>query len=336
MSVLEAVPTTTAPERRRLMGSAYDLSGAKTADEARVLAGLEWEAIHRPLYVDLPDTVAEGGIVPIEKERGVIRDDSGAFFGVVGAEHKILSNADFFDFADTLLSEADTDWASSEPFGGALADGKAPFLAFQLGEGIQVAGQDAVNCAVLLSNGHVGNTAFTVTVTPIRMKCSNVVRATIRAGRKGQNLACYTVQHSGDLSEKMRQVHEALAVRSAYMLEFEAMANRLADVDFGLSDFDDLLADLIPLADDAGDRARKTVSETRGKFRLNWLNTTTIDAGLKPTAWGALNVITEVIDHGNLDVRKSQIPAAERRMNSVHFGAGARLRDRAYSLLGAA
>ena len=55
MSVIEAVTPVVAPERRRLMGSAYDLSGATSAAEARVLAGLEWDAIHRPLYVDLPN-----------------------------------------------------------------------------------------------------------------------------------------------------------------------------------------------------------------------------------------------------------------------------------------
>jgi phage/plasmid-like protein (TIGR03299 family) len=332
MSILESVPATTAPEQRRLMGSAYDLSAATTADEARVLAGLDWEPVHRPLYVDMPD---DGGLALVDRERAVVRSDSGEMFGVVGREHKLLTNAEFFDFADTLLSAADTTWEASQPFGGSRGGGKAPFLVFQLGEGVTVAGVDAVNSAVLLNNGHVGNTAFVSTVLPIRMRCSNVVTAALRAGRKGQNVFTHTIQHSGDLAEKVREAHAILNLQSAYMREFADLADRMAAVDFGLSEFNDLLTELVPVAEDAGDRAKATAETQRAAFRQNWRDTLTLDGDLKSTAWGALNVITEVIDHGNLDVRKSKVPAAERRLQSVHFGAGARLRERAYSLLGA-
>lgn len=334
MTILEAAPATVAPERRALMGSAYDLSGATDADSARVLAGLEWEPIHRPLYVDLPDGLGDnGGLAFVEKERAVVRSDNGEMFGVVGREHKILSNAEMFGFADTLLAEADTTWAESSPFGGSLADGKQPFLAFQLGEGVQVAGQDAVGCAVLLSNGHVGNQAFSVTVTPLRLQCSNVVRAAIRTGKKGKALFSHTVQHSGDLSSKVREAQAALGMTSAYMREFASLADSMANVEMNLADFDAFLSELVPVADGAGDRAKTTAENTRAAFRYNWRTTTTLDPDLRNTRWGALNVITEVIDHGNLDVRKSKVAPAERRMNSVHFGAGSRMRDRAYNIL---
>lgn len=333
MTVIEATsPTVVAPERRRLMGKAYDLSGAIDASSARLLAGLDWEAEHKPLYVQ--DEVDIDNYFMLEKDRAVVRSDNAEVFGVVGREHKILTNAEMFDFADTLLTEADTTWADSEPFGGALAGGKKPFLAFQLGEGVQIAGKDAVGCAVLLSNGHVGNTAFTLNVTPIRLRCSNVVTATIHAGKAGKNLASYTIQHSGDLAEKMAHVKAALNVQAAYMREFEAIANRLADIDFGLGEFEDLLTELVPVDAAAGDRAKATAEDRRAEFRRNWRTTPTLDDDLRSTAWGALNVITEVIDHGNLDVRKSKVALQERRVNSIHFGEGARLRDRAYRLLG--
>lgn len=332
MSIIDLpAPAVVAPERRRLMGSAYDLSGATNAAEARALAGLEWEATHRPLYVDLPDDM--GGLALVERERGVVRSDNGEMFGVVGREHKILSNQEFFDFAEVLLSQADTTWADAAPFGGALGGGKQPFLAFRLGEGIQVAGEDAVDNHVLLSNGHVGNMAFTVTVLPLRYQCSNVVRAALRTGRNGKNMFVHSVQHSGDLASKVAEAQAALNMTSAYMREFESLANRMADIDFTFDQFDAFLSELIPVSETAGDRAKTAAEDQRAAMRSNWRNTTTLTVELKSTLWGALNVVTEVIDHGNLDVRKSKIPAQERRMRSVHFGTGARLRDRAYNLL---
>lgn len=329
MSVIEAAPApVTAPEQRRLMGSAYDLSGATDAASALALAGLDWEPIHRPIYVDLPN---DQGLALAEKERAVVRSDNHEMFGVVGREHKIFTNAAMFDFADTLLSEAGLTWAEASPFGGALAGGKQPFLALRLGDDVMIGGVDSVNKTLLLSNGHVGNTAITATVTPVRTGCSNIVRAEIRAGRK--NLTQYTIQHSGDLESKVAEVRAALTLSTHYMREFEAIANRLADIDFGLAEFEDFLTELIPLADDAGDRAKDTVATQRAAFRNNWRTTPTLSDDIRGTAWGALNVVTEVIDHGNLDVRKSKVPAMERRVNSVHFGAGARMRDRAFHLL---
>ncbi len=286
MTIIETpAPKVVAPERRRLMGDAYDLAGATDADSARVLAGLTWEPMHRPLYVDLPDDL--GGLDLVTKERGVVRSDTGEMFGVVGREHKILSNEEMFGFADTLLSEAGLTWADSSPFGGARADGKAPFLAFQLPNGVKVAGHDAVDTAILLSNGHVGNTAFTLTVTPIRMQCSNVVRAAITAGRKGQSLAHFTIQHSGDMAEKVKQVKQALNLTSVYMAEFTDLANRMASIEMGLADFDQFLTQLVPIDEAAGDRAKATAEDRRAQFRSNWRNTPTLDADLRATQWGA-------------------------------------------------
>lgn len=330
MTIIETPVPTTAPERRRLMGSAYDLSGATNLAEARHLAGLEWDAEHRPLYVDLPN---DDGLALVEKERAVVRSDNNHMFGVVGREHKLLTNAEFFDFADVLLKQADTTWAEASPFGGSLGNGKQPFLAFKLGKGVQVAGVDAVDNHVLLSNGHVGNTALTATVTPLRYNCCNVVRAAIREGKKGKSLFSYSIQHSGDLAGKVNEAIAALDMSAAYMREFEAIANRMADIDFTFGDFKGFVEELIPVSPTAGDRAKATADTQRSAFRQNWIGTETVSDDLKSTLWGALNVVTEVIDHGNLDIRKSKIAPAERRMRSVHFGAGANMRDRAFRLL---
>jgi phage/plasmid-like protein (TIGR03299 family) len=319
------------PLARPLMGGAYDLSGVSTAAEARKAAGLDWEPVHCPLYVQLPNDASgmPQGLALMEKERAVVRSDNAETFGVVGREHKLVSNEDFFAFADLLLAEADTTWVAADPVGGSLGGGKQPFLCLQLGEGVQVAGVDAVNCALLLSNGHVGNAAFRGVVNPLRVACGNVVRSSLRA----LGVASFSIQHSGDIAEKVKEARMGLAITSKYMTEFAAMANRMADIDFSLNDFDDFLAELLPIADDAGERAKTANAEQRGKLRLNWLNTTTLTDDLKRTAWGALNVVTETLDHGDLDVRKSKVPVAERRMNSIHFGTGAAMRDRAYGLL---
>lgn len=322
-------PNVTAADQRRLMGSAFDLSGATTAQDARILAGLDWEPEHRTLFhSDDPESVI--GDTMVLKERGVVNSKTGEFFGVVGKEHTFLPNEEFVDFADTLMAEAGTTWAEAEPFGGARAGGASPFLAFRLPEGVQIAGQDAVNLHLLMSNGHVGNGSAVITALPIRDQCSNVVSAAIRRG--SQNLGTYRIQHSGDMDEKLAHARAALSITTAYMREFETMANRMAEVEMSLADFDAFLTELVPVADGAGKAAVKTAETRRGAFRQNW-STPTLTDDLRATTWGALNIVTEVIDHGSLQARASHVGADERRMNSVHFGDGARLRQRAYNLL---
>jgi len=330
MTVIETpAPVVTPATGRRLMGKAYSLDQAVDADSARLLAGLSWEAEHRPLFLRGEDETFD----MVEKERAVVRSDTGDMFGVVGREHKIVSNADFFGIADVLMQEAGTTWAEARPFGGARANGASPFLVFRLPQGIQVAGQDAVDASVLLNNGHVGNTALTYNVLPIRYDCSNVVTAALKAGKAGLNLFSMSIQHSGDMAAKIAAARAGLSLTTAYMREFQDLADRMAAVEMDHAAFGDFLNDLLPLKDDAGDRAKATVETQRDTFRSNWRNTETISDDLKRTTWGALNVITEVIDHGVLDVRKSAVPADERRFNSVNFGQGARLRARAYNLL---
>lgn len=328
MTITETASATTPVERRRLMGQAFDLSGATDVASARHLAGLDWDVEHRPLYVDPPDNL--GGLAKVEKERAVVRTDQGKMLGVVGREHKILTNAEMFDFAETLLEAAGTTWADSQPFGGSLNGGRRAFLAFQLGEGVTVAGQDAVSNNLLLVNGHAGNSSFQGVVTPLRDRCSNIVTASLKLGKKA--LGHFTIQHSGDLDQKVRQAHAMLNVQTAYTREFAALANRMADVSMGIAEFDDFLAELVPVTDTMGGRAKATAAAQRGLFRQNW-NTPTLTDDLRLTAWGAINIVTEVLDHGQTDVRRSRTGADERRLNSVHFGTGARTRDRAYRIL---
>jgi hypothetical protein len=195
-----------------------------------------------------------------------------------------------------------------------------------------IGGVDKVGLTLLLVNGHAGNGSFLSIATPERTGCSNIVTPVIKKG--GNNLAIHRIQHSGDLASKVAEVRTSLALSTSFMREFNDLADRMAAIDLDQAAFNDFLTELVPISDEAGDRAKVTAESQRAAFRQNWRDTLTLTPDLKSTAWGAINVVTELIDHGNLDVRRSAVPAHERRMNSVHFGAGARLRERAYSLLG--
>jgi phage/plasmid-like protein (TIGR03299 family) len=318
-TVTEAAPVTTpVAQRTHLMGGAYDLSSAKSVDEALKLAGLDWEPTLVPVTAEFKGTKIDTG------HHAVLNDKTGKSLGVVGKRFVPVGNRELAEFGQAVVDEADVDWA----VGGSIEGGSLPFLQFKLPHQILVGGVDPVDTWFLATNGHGGNAAMTATITPSRLSCGNQVRS---SRLKHAN---YRIRHSGNIDDKIVEAREVLGLSFRYMVEFEEIANQLADIDVDVTFFEDFVAELLPIDPDAGVRGTNSVNRQRATLRQNWKATETLDPDLKATGWGALNVVTEVIDHGNLAVRKSASQSAgERRFKEVHFGSGAKLRDRAFDLL---
>lgn len=313
----EVAVTTPRAQRNNLMGGANDLSSAKNLDEALVLAGLDWEPTLRPL-----STEWNGKPLPTG-HNAVQRDDNGVVLGVVGEKWQPVGNRELGEFGQALVDEADIPWE----VGGELGDGKMTFLQFKLPHTVTVAGMDPVDTWVMASNGHGGNAALTATLMPKRLFCGNQVQSGRLQG------AHYRIRHSGNIASKLEDARAVLGLSVGYMNEFEVIANRLAEIDVDTAFFEDFIDELLPIDAGAGVRSAASTTRQRGQFRQNWVATETLDPELKLTGWGALNVVTEVIDHGTIAVRKSSLGADERRFRSVMSGAGAKLRERAFDLL---
>jgi phage/plasmid-like protein (TIGR03299 family) len=324
-AVLEAVPVTTpAAERREswhLMGGAYDLSGCQSVDDVLKRADLDWEVGLHPIH-----TYFQGEQVPVPGRHAAIREDKGIILGDVGKSFVPVQNRDLAEFGKALRNEADVDWDA----GGHFKNSQRSFLSFKVPAGIMVAGQDEVESWVMVTNGHDGGAALRAQVIANRVSCTNQVNSLIRGAKMS-----YAIRHVGNVDDKVAEARKALGMVDQYMVEFEAIANRLADIDIDVSFFEDFVEELIPVDVEAGVRSVASRQRQRELLRRNWEATTTLDPDLKATGWGALNLVTEVVDHGNLDVRKSKQDKAERRFLSSLEGPGAALRHRAFDLLSA-
>ncbi len=317
MTVVEAPAVAPVAGRKYLMGGAYDISAATNVDEALRLSGLDWEPILSPVYAEL-----DGERIPTT-HHAVIRSDSKRALGVVGNKFVPAGNRELAEFGKALVDEVNIPWGA----GGDLKGGEMVFLDFALPEGITIAGSDIVTPHIMLTNGHTGNAALRATIRTHRLACGNEVRT----GRlQGANFA---IRHSGNIEAKIVEARNVLGITTRYMNEFEAIANSLADIDVDLAFFEDFVDELLPINPEAGVRASTAIARQRGAMRLNFNNTETLDPDLKATGWGALNVVTEVIDHGDLAIRKSSQDKEERKFISSLTGSGSKIRERAFDLL---
>jgi phage/plasmid-like protein (TIGR03299 family) len=326
-AVIESTPVTTPIASRKprvaLMGGAFDLSSCSTVDDVLHAADLDWGVEKHPV---LADVNGKHLIVP-DRFATVRTSPNGTdlALGVVGKAFTPFQNRGLVEFGDALRGEADTEWE----IGGHLRGGRVPFLQFKVPAGVLIAGQDAVDSYVLLRNGHDGSAALSGCVVASRLACGNQVHGSF-AGASFK----FSIRHVGILEHKVEDARHALGLVSDYMAEFEAIANSLADIDVDLSFYEDFVAELVPSVEGAGIRTNAARDRQRVSLRRNWDETETLDDDLKATGWGVLNLVTEVIDHGSLGIRKSKKgDAHEKAFLSSMEGAGASLRQRAYDML---
>lgn len=330
-TILEATPVTTPASQRRpgvlLMGGARDLSDlgpGASVDDVLVAADLDWAVDKRPAFYQEDD----GTFHPMPKRFATVRRNApnqGLYLGDVGDSFAPVQNRLLVEFGDALRGEADTDWE----VGGSLKGGAVPFLQFKVPAGILVGGQDQVDSHILLANGHDGSAALKACVIANRISCGNQVHGSF-AGAQFK----FSIRHVGVVEHKVEDARRALGLVVDYMHEFEVIANSLADLDVDLAFYEDFVAELVPMDPEAGIRTNAAKQRQRAALRSNWDATETLDDDLKATGWGALNLVTEVIDHGSLAVRKSKKgDAAERRFLSSMEGQGASLRQKAFDIL---
>lgn len=323
MSVIEATPVTSDPASRvenfRLMGGAVSLAGCKTVDDVLTRADLDWSADKYPVH-----THFQGSEIPVPDRYAVVRSDKGVVLGDVGKAFVPVQNRDLVDFGSVLKTEADTDWDA----GGSMKGSQVAFLSFKVPHSIVVAGSDQVDSYVLLSNGHNGSHALRGAVMPYRLTCSNQVAGAFRSAKMS-----FSFRHVGDMTSKVAEARAALGLVGNYMDEFEVIANSLADIDVDLTFYEDFVSELIVIDGEGGVRTNAAKARQRAALRQNWNASETLTPDLRNTGWGAFNLVTEVIDHGNLDVRKSKQDKGERRFLSSLEGPGATMRQRALDLL---
>jgi phage/plasmid-like protein (TIGR03299 family) len=279
------------------------LKDAPSIEDAIRLAGLDWNVRLAPL--SLTD---DGRSVT---HRATVRESDNSILGVVGPGYVPLQNADAFGWFQPFVDSK----AATIEAAGALRAGRRVWVLARVADSIrEIAPNDPITQYVLLAHAHDGSLAIRCGFTTVRVVCQNTLSGAL--DHKGSKLL--KIKHRAGAKEALDKVRTVLDLARG---EFVATSNQLRELARVGCDERTLRRYVrevfVPGAADAEGIASRIVAKVVPLFESG--RGAELSRG---TLWGAYNAITEHITH----VRGR---SADARVESVWFGEGARLAQRA-------
>ncbi len=287
-----------------------------TAREAIEAAGLNYRVELKPLKTN------DGTEVTTRK--ATVRMDSNEVLGVVGNGYVPVQNFQAFGFLDAIVADGELRYHTA----GALGKGEKIWMLARLPGHIQVKNSaDIVDKFLLLSNAHDGSAALRVYFTPIRVVCQNTLALAERRSQ-GQGVS---ILHKGDLEAKIREAQQVLGFATRFYDDAADRINQLASYYPTQAQVSAYFREIYPDPEEGKDNAR-AVNIRQELHRLFEHGIGHDEPTIKHSTWMAFNAVTEFVDHVRPGRGANEADRASRRLDSIWFGSGARLKQRAWDL----
>jgi phage/plasmid-like protein (TIGR03299 family) len=308
-----------------------------TGEEMLVRSGTAWEVELADLEAVYSVKDADGEVkrrwLDVPTHRAVIRRrpvegfDDILILGVVGDRYTPIQNSEAVDFAESLIGTGQAVYHT----GGSLKDGKRVWYLLKAEtNGFHLPGDEEVEQYLLVTTSHDGNSSLTCAITPVRVVCSNTLNLALKSTKQS-----FKVRHMSGYKAKAEAARDALGLTSVYFKRLEEQALALASQQMSAEDVTAFLNRLCPVVNEAPLATRYQEQITR-LFEGEGLGLN--HPAIKGSRWAMLNASVEWIDRvrparvtGVKDPSDQQI--AEARLNSLWFGSGRDLKQKAYALL---
>lgn len=287
----------------------------ETSEEAIRLAGLDWKAEKKAMYL------GDGSEVP--DAYAIVRDTDNAVLGTVGNRYTILQNEEAFGFFDPLI----TDKIATYETAGSLSGGRRVWILAKMDGEVVVGDNDKVDKYVLLSNTHDGTGSVIAKITPVRVVCNNTLTAAIR--QKGRKTDEIKLRHTKTVNSRVKQASQLLQTVNDTYKQLEEAWRRMAEFELTpvqvLNYFESVLPD--PEGVDNPYKTQQKRIEFHQLMKDSSIGGTLSTA--ENTLWGAFNAVTAHATHV-----KSQRKGAtdDKHLSDLWFGSRHNLNNKAFDL----
>ena len=254
---------------------------APTSADALRLAGLDWEVVQKPIFVEKFEASPE---VPGWKAN--IRSSDNTVLGIVTDRYKIVQNKEAFDFTDSLIGNGDVHYETA----GSLRNGKTVWLLAQM-PSVSILG-DQVDPYICFSNSHDGSGAIKVCMTPIRVVCNNTLNMALKSATR-----CWSTRHIGDIASKMEEARETLSMANKYMTALSKEADHLANEKITEEQIAKILDEIFPINEEDSDRKKANKAEAKNEIMICYLAPDI--AKFMGTKYGFLNAVSDWCGHAS-------------------------------------
>lgn len=223
----------------------------------------------------------------------VVRDnpfDNGVdVLSVVGSRYKVIQNEELFSFADNIL-DGGSEWESA----GSLKNGRVVFGSLTVPRSIILdpSGiKDETKIYLIVWTSHDGSVAVQAAITPVRVVCQNTLNLAMRSAKQS-----FKIRHTQTAEGKILAAREALGLTFQYADEFEKNAQELFQTEVTDKKFSQIVNSIYPKPEKDAKGALKKWENKVVLIDEIYHNSPT-SAGVKGTAWGAFNALTERLDY---------------------------------------
>jgi len=298
------------------------VEGQPNSEDAIKLANLDWKVIKEQALIDN----GEGGTIKVPNLFFTVRDDipknnPNRVLGVVHKRYAPIQNVEAFAIADELIGEGGARFETA----GSLRNGKLVWMLAVLPEQSLVK-DDKLNQYLLLTSSHDGSKALEAMFTPVRVVCWNTLTVAIRGAKTR-----VSIRHTHNAKSSIAEAKRILGLATTYFGELVDIFNIMSEKAINDRFVRAYLEALIPDKSEKSKRAsniRETILSlyNGGQSGYDY-------ESIRGTAYGLYNAVTEYIDHSR-GIRLTGSKTKEQaRMESVMFGSGANLRQRAFDLM---
>lgn len=281
---------------------------ALTSEEALKHAGLDWEVIPKPIFVD--GAKVSGYIANV-------RSDNNRVLGIVSDRYQIVQNKTAFAFTDELVGRG-----VKYETAGSLFQGEKVWILANLPE--QKILDDVIIPYLVFTNGHNGKNAVRVALTPVRVVCNNTLNIALNNTPR-----MWTTNHIGDIQVKLEEAKRTLELTVQYMDELNKEANILVKKTLTDKIIHEFTEELFPFPEkDMTEKKKSNIINLREELLYRYNNAPDLKK-FKGTYWGILSAVTDFTTHTT--PRRITETYKERLFDKVISGHP--VIDRAYNLL---
>lgn len=322
------VPAYTRTPAWRTLGTLITSSSSEGMSREHIIdaADLNWTVEQYPVTTAVP--VADGvSTLTLDRKAALVRrnaDGSVQPLGIMGDGFTPLQNDEMFDTLEAIVDESGARYDSA----GYIRNGGVVFAAMLLPRPCRIGADDEIGWTLLAKNGHDGTAAFTIAATPVRIRCTNMLRSTfVRAQHT------VSVKHTQNARLRIDEARRALRLTFRYEDEWEQWANSLHAQAMNDREFAAIVDRLVQPTPDATERVRERREATRAAILDTW-HSETLD-NIRGTRWAAYNAISEW-EEWSKPVRGGGMSIVETRaLRTMERGVGS-LTERAARVLTAA
>lgn len=290
-----------------------------TSAEAIIKAGLDWEVQLRTPYILDP----LGSPIEIDDYKSVVRITDNKPLSIVGGRYTPVQNKDAFGFFDSVVGEKRAIYHTA----GSLDGGRKVWILAKLPDDIIVrlnSAEDKTEPFLLFTNSHDGTSAVRMLFTPIQVVCQNTLNMALSKSG-GVN-----IRHTQKVHNKIKQAQEILGFAIKYYEGFSEVAQTMANIKVTSDNFDKFLNELFGI-----DEEKETATRTENMIsQVKDIHEKGTVKSFSGTVWGIYNSVTEFADHFKT-VKGKGIGGetyANNLLESIWFGSGARLKQKAFDL----